>query len=104
MRECMHRAVEKLPGFGAGRGEGLSRRRPEVNGPLRRPKQPLCGPPMRRSGREGSPSLHGPGNAGRDSPVGSTTDALTEIWKLTGVGLPDSVRNQFGEDMAKKFP
>ena len=34
MRECMHRVVDAkaLPGFGAGRGEGLSRRRPEVNG------------------------------------------------------------------------
>jgi len=25
-------------------------------------------------------------------------------WKLTGVGLPDSVRNQFGHELAKKFP
>jgi hypothetical protein len=25
-------------------------------------------------------------------------------WKLTGVGLPDSLRNQFGQELAKKFP
>ena len=25
-------------------------------------------------------------------------------WKLTGVGLPNSVRNQFGHELAKKFP
>jgi Protein of unknown function (DUF2939) len=25
-------------------------------------------------------------------------------WKLTGVGLPGSVRNQFGHELAKKFP
>ena len=34
MRECMQRVVDAkaLPGFGAGRGEELSLRRPEVNG------------------------------------------------------------------------
>jgi hypothetical protein len=50
MRECMHRVVDAkaLPGFGAGRGEGLSRGRPEVNGLVNlsdAPSSPCTGRP-----------------------------------------------------------
>jgi len=64
-RECMHRVVDAkaLPGFGAGRGEGLSRRRPEVNGlmdlsdaPAALARAAHAQDPARRPPREGPPA------------------------------------------------
>ena len=59
MRECLHRVVDAkaLPGFSAGRGEGLSRRRPEVNGLMDLSDAPAA---LARA-------AHAPGRAGEGS-------------------------------------